>query len=282
MAFLRLEDSFSAFLGEGLSRCLNPQGAYGFLNDKGRAFIGIAKKLLEQHLFLHVCNVAFAPDANTLEAFASCFGKFRGPVEHTEIRVDCDYDGCVLSPLEFHNDDVLLDHDKRPNVGILQVQSEDPLKRPVNSVVKIDDIVSYLELENPNLLDRLLHVPVPMLWGKVKKILNDDQLTFTEGERQIQVPILYKENGFYASRFNLGRILYFYYAKGLQQDLEEKRMIHQFLQVARQLKRDMYLAKNDLLIFNNKRTMHSRSACSVEINQDGSFKSRLFYATFAL
>lgn len=281
MASLRLGDELGRVLSESLSKSTAKEIKDVFL-DKKPAFVSTIQRLLDKHCFVHISNVPFSPSREVLSAIISCFGKFRQPVENTDIRIDCDHDGCALEYLELHNDDAIL-LDKQPTFAILQVAEECPLKKPLNGIVKVDDIVYFLEHNNADLLNRLLNVKVPMLSSKVQKIVKNNKTEIHKvGEICNRTTILQKENGMYISRFNLGRIRYFYYAKGIKQDFAEASMIYRFLEVANCLKTTMYLKKNDLLVYNNKRTLHDRGECGLELNLDGHINSRKFYIAFAL
>lgn len=283
MAFLKLSDDLKSHLGSCLKNFRSATDAFNFLQSDPSNFIPTIRKMLKNDLFVHVNNVAFTPNRIILEAIARCLGEFRNPVENTQVRLECDHDGCSLGYLPLHNDDAML-LDKQPKFGVLQVEEEDPLKLPKNGIVKIDEVIDYLQLYNPELLDDLLNIKVPMLFGKYHKITKNDKIIFIqeEGEIHLNLPILYIENGIYLSRFHIGHINYFYYKKRVQQTEKEKRMIASFLQVANKFRKEFYLKQNDLLFFNNKRTLHDRTECSIELNLNGRLQTRKFYIAFAL
>lgn len=282
MASLRLSNEFSSLFNAEMSKNHTSQAILKlFSTSSFSPFFEILRKMLLRYHYVHLSNVSFAPRRDILEAFASYFGVFRSPVENTNVRVDCSYDGCSVESLPLHNDDAILD--LIPSFGILQVENECPLKMPTNGIVLVDDITTYLQLYDEKLLQKLLTHRVPMLSLNVSKIVKNDEIVFEENgkERIVKKSILVKKNGIFESRFNLGRINYYYYKMGKKQSLTEKRMIAEFLEVANKFRRSMYLKENDILIYNNKRTLHDRSESGLEFGLNNEIKSRSFYIAFA-
>ena len=282
MASLRLSEDLATLLGAEISKCDTSLGVAGlFSNPVFSPLFNTIKELLSQHHYVHISNVSFAPRREVLEALAGVLGVFRPPVENTDVRVDCAYDGCRIEALPLHNDDAMLS--VMPTFGVLQVENECPLRMPTNGIVLVDDIVDYLELHNAKLLERLLTNEVPMLSSKHVKVIRGNELVFEEqeGELLVRQSILFKDGGVYQSRFNPGRINYYYFKKCVLQSQDEKNMVAEFVEVANRLRRSMYLKQNDILIYNNKRTLHDRSESAIEVGLNGEIKSRSFYVAFA-
>lgn len=282
MASLYLSNEFSSLFSAEISKSHTPQTILKlFSTSSFSPFFEVVRKVLFRYHYVHLSNVGFAPRRDILEAFASYFGVFRAPVENTNVRIDCSYDGCSIESLPLHNDDAALD--LIPSFGILQIENECPLKMPTNGIVLVDDIVAYLQVYNEKLLQKLLAHKVPMLSSNVSKVVKNDEIVFKENGNEIiaKKSILVKKNGIFESRFNLGRINYYYYKTDKKQSLAERKMIAEFLEVANKFRRSIYLKENDILIYNNKRTLHDRSESGLEFGLDNEVKSRSFYIAFA-
>lgn len=236
--------------------------------------VNLAKKILEENCFVVIKNIGFVRERSIFEAFVKQFGSFYGEVEYTDIKRDCPYTGCNYKAIELHNDDAI-DIENQPLYGFIQVQNEDPLKLSKNGIVKIDDVVNYLEIYDKDFLDELLNRKVNMLsYG-----INYYNKEKTEIVRN--VPILYKSADIYKVRFDLTRIKYYYWKKNISQSIDEKLLIDRFLTISKKFRQEFYLEKGDILIHNNKRTLHDRSECSFELNLDGSLNTREIFVSFA-
>jgi len=232
-----------------------------------------SNKLLEKSQFVVIKNIGFNHDKSIFEAFVKLFGKFYGAIEYTNIKIDCPYTGCKYDAIELHNDDAI-DLTNQPKNGFIQVLNEDPLKTTRNGVVKIDDIIRYLEIYNEKLLNELFNHKVPMLaYGINYDGENKDEILTQE-------PIFYIENEEAKVRFDLTRINYFYWKKQMTQSIKERKMIDSFLCVANKFKEEFYLAAGDILISDNKKTLHDRTGCSFELNSDGSLNTRDIFVSF--
>lgn len=281
MASLRLSYEFSLLFNAEVSKCYGVENILElFSTPNFTIFFDAIKTMLHRYHYVHISNVGFAPRRDILGAFASCFGSFRDPVENTNVRIDCSFDGCSIESLPLHNDDAMLDI--MPQIGILQVENECPLKMPKNGIVLIKDIVFYLQLHNERLLQKLLTHKIPMLSSKFSKIIKNNETVFLEkGDEVIaEKSILIEKNGIYEARFNPSRIDYYYYKTGKKQSLAERKMIFEFLEIANRFKKSMYLKENDILIYNNKQTLHDRTESGLEFGL-ADIKSRSFYIAFA-
>jgi len=231
------------------------------------------KRILDKSQFVVIKNIGFNKEAGVFESFVKLFGEFYGIVECTGVKIDCPYFACKYDAIGLHNDDAI-DLHRQPEIGFIQVINEDPLKNTKNGVVKVDDIINYLELYNPDLLSKLFNHEVPMLAFGVNY----------DGENKNEIithhPILYKENEENRVRFDLTRIDFFYWKKQISQSIDEKKMIHSFLKVAESFREEFYLEAGDILIHKNKRTLHDRTSCSFELNCDGSLNTREIFVSF--
>ncbi len=232
-----------------------------------------SKKLLEKSLFVLIKNIGFNKEKAIFEAFVKLFGQFYGAVEYTNIKMDCSYTGCKHDLIELHNDDAI-DLINQPKNGFIQVVNEDPLKLAKNGLVKIDDIVNYLEIYDKAFLDELFNQKIPMLAYGVNY---DGE---SKEEIIINQPILYTENNENRVRFDLTRIDHYYWKKQELQSIEEKLLIDKFLNIAKKFRKEFYLEKGDILICHNKRTLHDRTECSFLLNSDGSFDTREIFVSF--
>ncbi len=232
-----------------------------------------AKKILGKNHYVIIKKTGFVREKAIFEAFVKQFGSFYGTVEYTDIKLDCHYTGCNYSALELHNDDAI-DLENQPLYGFIQVQNEDPLKLTKNGVVKVDDIVSYLEVHDRELLKDLLNTCVSMLAygvnydGKDKKKI------------EVHEPVLYEKEGIYYVRFDLTRIKYYHWKKKQEQPSKQVTLIKDFLSIAKKLRKEIYLERSDIYIHNNKRTLHDRTECSIELNSDGSVNTREIFVSF--
>lgn len=282
MASIRLDNELSSLFDVEMARCHTSQEILELFSTlKFSPFFEVIKKILYHYHYVHISNINFTPKRYILEAFANYFGTFRSPVENTNVRIDCSHDGCSIESLVLHNDDAMLD--LMPTFGILQIENECPLKMPTNGIVLIDDIINYLQLYNKKLLKKLFTYKVPMLSSNVSKIIENNKVVFQKKGNDIftRKSILVKQDGIIESRFNIGRINYYYYKMNKKQPIKEKKMIAEFLEIANRFRKSIYLKKNDILIYNNKRTLHDRSESGLEFGLNNEIKSRSFYIAFA-
>jgi len=244
------------------------------LDDNFISIYKASKKVLDENYFVIIKNIGFMREKAVFEAFVKQFGKFYGGVEYTDIKLDCPYTGCNYKLIELHNDDAidLLD---QPLYGFIQVQNEDPLKLAKNGLVKVDDIVNYLEIYDRDFLEKLFTTKINMLAYGVNYDGNDNS------EIVVNEPILYKSNDNIHVRFDLTRIKHYYWKKNKKQSTEERSVVDKFLAIAKKFRQEIYLEQGDILIHNNKRTLHDRSECSLELNVDGTFNTREIFVSFA-
>lgn len=233
-----------------------------------------AKKVLVDEKYVVLKNTPFST-SEQLEALIKFFGKFYGKVEHTGIKVECNYTGCASSKLILHNDDAI-DLKSQPTIGFIQVIKEDPLLEVTNGIVVIRELIRKLKFEDPVLLDLLLSTEVPMLSHGIN-FESSDKSNIT-----IQSPIIYKENGEYKVRFDYDRIMFYYQYNEIKQSYEEGQMIYKFLQYCESLKKQVILNKGDILIHQNKLTLHDRTPCSIGIDLNNQLFTREIFVSFAL
>lgn len=235
--------------------------------------VNTAKKILDSSLFVVIKNIGFNKEKKIFEAFVKLFGEFYGAVEYTDIRIEPLCTGSDYEAIKLHNDDAI-DLKNQPKTGFIQVINEDPLKSTRNGVVRIDDIVRYLEIYDANFLDKLFKHKIPMLsYGVNYDGQNKEEIITKQ-------PVLYKENNENKVRFDLTRIDYYYWKKQITQTIEEKLLLDKFLNIAKKFRHEFYLAAGDILITHNKRTLHDRTGCSLELKNDGSFNTREIFVSF--
>jgi len=242
-------------------------------DDNFQKIFSCSTKLLEKSQFVVIKNIGFNQEKNLFEAFVKLFGEFYGAIEYTDIKIDCPYTGCKYDAIELHNDDAI-DLQNQPKNGFIQVLNEDPLKITQNGLVKIDDVINYLEICDETLLFELFNHNVPMLaFGVNYDGDNKDEIITHQS-------ILYKENQENRVRFDLTRINFYYWKKKIKQSTKERKMIDAFLSVAKKFRAELYLEAGDILIHRNKRTLHDRGSCSLELNSDGSLNTRDILVSF--
>jgi len=208
------------------------------------------------------------------EVFVEEFGLFYGNIEKTGIKIDCDYTGCNRKALGLHNDDAI-DINNQPKFGFIQVTKTDPVLNVRNGVVVISELVNKLKYENPELLNSLINNPVPMLSYGVNYI--DKKYD----EILIKEPIIYKKYNEYHVRFDDSRIAHYYFKNKLKQSHSELSMIEEFIKASNSIKHEFNLECGDIFIHDNLTTLHDRSECSIEINEDGSFNTREIMVCFS-
>ncbi len=277
MTILRLSKELSGAVATKSQQFTNtPQKLIDDFVQKDDNFQSIArhcKQILNDRLHVVIQNVGFNRQKKLFEAFVKLFGKFYGTVEYTAINIESPYVGGQHKEIILHNDDAI-DLFQQPNNTFIQVINEDPLKSTKNGVVDIDDIVNHLMIYDTELLDKLFDHEVPMLsYGINFDGDNKEEIITTE-------PILYKSNEENHVRFDLTRILHYYWKKQLTQSTDEKHLIDSFLTIAKKYRREYYLAAGDMLILCNKRTLHDRSECNFRLNIDGSFETREIFVSF--
>ncbi len=275
---LKISDELSRVISTKSSKikAFHPDDIEKFVrNDKD--FSDIIKKIkvvLEKNLFIIVKNIGFIREKSLFEAFVKQFGEYYGAVEYTDIKLECPYTGCNYNRINFHNDDTV-DIGSQPKYGFIQVQNEDPLKITQNYIVKVDDIVEYLELYNSELLEALFTYKIPMLSYGVNYDAKDNN------EIIINEPIFYKDKTNIKVRFDTTRIKHYYWKKNIIQPLEERKLIYDFLQVCEKFSKKLYLEKGDIFIHHNHRTLHDRGDCSMELLEDKTFNTREIFVSFA-
>lgn len=275
MSYIILSKNIYANLVDWLNISDNALDIHKFLLvQKDFAFIITSiKKLLSEEKYVVLKNTPFCTKEH-LEAFVRCFGDYYGKIEHTGIKIDCTYTGCASSKLILHNDDAI-DLESQPNVGFIQVVKKDPLLRVSNGIVVLRDLIQKLRYEDSELLDELLNTDVPMLSLGVNYEAED------KAKISIKSPILYKENNHYKVRFDYSRIKFYYQYNGFKQPDSEGRMIYKFLQHCESLKKEVVLETGDILIHDNKSTLHDRSESSIGIDVGSNLFSREIFVSFA-
>jgi len=274
MSIIKISDEFKKEMIKKFS-CSNEQENFDYLHSKSfHNLINNSKKLLTLNRYVLIKNVGFVENKQLFELFVKQFGNYYGVVEETDIKMECDYTGCTDKLIELHNDDAI-DLKTQPDYGFIQIQQEDPLRLARNGIVIISELVRYLEVYNVELLQKFYEVKIPMLSFGVN--YDDKDKTLLE----LKEPILYKKSNQTLVRFDLTRVKFYYKYKNLIQSKEESFLIDEFLYYAKKFRREFYLEKGDILIHNNKQTLHDRTECSFELNSDGSFKTRRIYVSFA-
>ncbi len=275
MPTLKISNSLRDEIRNSLEGCNSAIEAYECLS-KSESFVNIIvsiKKLLNDEKYVVVSGF-WGLDKSSLETFVRFFGEYYGVVEHTGIKIDCDYTGCASSSLILHNDDAI-DLETQPNTGFIQVIREDPVFNVSNGIVLVRELVRKLKFENKELLEKLLRYPIPMLsYG----INYEDR---TKSKIITEEPVLYKKDNEYRVRFDFYRNKFYYKDANLEQLYEEAKLIYDFLSYAEQVKKNITLMKGDILIHNNKSTLHDRGECSMEIDQSGLLNTREILVSFS-
>ena len=275
MSIIKISDEFKTKMIKEFS-CSNEQESLDYMNGKGfQNLINTSKKLLKSNKYILIKNIGFVENKQLFELFVRQFGSYYGVIEETDIKINCDYTGCTDRLIELHNDDAI-DLKNQPDYGFIQIQQEDPLKLAKNGIVIISELVRYLEVYNPNLLEKFYNIKVPMLSFGINYDNKDKTLL------EIKEPILYKKSNRTLVRFDLTRIKFYYKYKNTIQSEEESFLIDEFLYYAKKFRKEFYLEKGDILIHNNKQTLHDRTECSFELNSDGSFNTRKIYVSFTI
>ncbi|MDQ7084441.1 MAG: TauD/TfdA family dioxygenase [Sulfurovum sp.] len=277
MAILKIEDKFSSFLATKFNKLKLKHNSdiIKFLDetDEIQNISNSISKLLSKDYFVVLKNFNLVDDKNLFFHFSSLFGEVYPEIDFTDIKIDCPYTGCVSSYLVWHTDDAILGN-LQPKYSTLYIIEEDPLKLPQNGILDIDDLVYYLELNDIDFLEELLTKEFPMLSKGVHYYDSKKE------DISISQTLLYEEDNEIKVRFDLHRIKSYYFSKNIKQSIEEKKIINKFLTLADKLKKSVYLEKHDFLILNNRKTLHDRSECSLELNQDGSFNTREIFVGF--
>jgi len=275
MSIVKISDEFKTKMIKEFS-CSNEQENLDYMNSKSfQNLINTSKKLLKSNKYILIKNIGFVENKQLFELFIKQFGSYYGVIEETDIKINCDYTGCTDRLIELHNDDAI-DLKNQPDYGFIQIQQEDPLKLAKNGIVIISELVRYLEVYNPDLLEKFYKIKVPMLSFGINYDNKDKTLL------EIKEPILYKKSNRTLVRFDLTRIKFYYKYKNTIQSEEESFLIDEFLYYAKKFRKEFYLEKGDILIHNNKQTLHDRTECSFELNSDGSFNTRKIYVSFTI
>lgn len=279
MAVLSISDSLSKIISKKTERtsCWMQPSLDAFI-EKDKHFLLIAnavKKLLEDDKFVILKNIGFSGNTSVFESFIKLFGDFYGVVEHTGIHLDCKYTGCNYRSIELHNDDAI--DENYPKYGFIQSIRQDPNgdNYAWNGIVKIDDVVKYLEVYDKLVLAQLLDISFPMLSAGIS-VYGDDK-----SERVLKLPILSKEKNGYKVRFSYSRIQHFYFMHKTEMPESKKKIIECFLNVCHKLKQRYLLSLGDILIHDNHKTLHNREETTLEIDENGHINSREIIVSFA-
>lgn len=279
MAILALENEFSSFLTTKFNKLkmYHNSDIIDFLEQSTEIqnIHNSISKLLLKDYYVVLKNFNLQNDKNLFFYFSSLFGKVYPEIDYTDIKIDCPYTGCISSYLIWHTDDAILGR-KQPKYSTIYIIEEDPLKLPQNGILDIDDLVYYLEINDNDFLNELLTKEIPMYSEGVHYY--DEK---KENITAVQT-LLYKENNEIFVRFDLHRIKSYYFSKDIKQSSEEKQFINKFLTLADKLKKIVYLEKHDFFILNNRKTLHDRSECSIQLNLDGSTTTREIFVGFIL
>lgn len=232
------------------------------------------KKVLSEEKYIVLKNTPLRTKKH-LEVFIKFFGIFYGNIEHTGIKIECNYTGCATSKLILHNDDAV-DLKSQPTLGFIQVIKIDPLFEVKNGIVVIRELIRKLRYEDPKLLELLLTIEVPMLSAGVNYETENKDFIETNA------PILYKEDGQYKVRFDYNRIMFYYQHKRIKQTHQEGEMIYNFIKHCEAIKKEFFLNEGDIFIHDNKSTLHDRSSCCIGIDTDKKVFSREIFVSFAL
>ena len=279
MAILTLENKFSSFLAARFNKIkmYHTGDIINFLEQTQeiKNIYESINKLLSKDYFVVLKNLDLQNDKNLFYRFSSLFGKVYPEIDYTNIKIDCPYTGCISSYLIWHTDDAILGNNQ-PQYTTIYIIEEDPLKLPQNGILDIDDLVYYLEINDINFLNELLTKEIPMYSEGVHYYdENKDNITVSQ-------TLLYEENNEIFVRFDLHRIKAYYFSKNIKQSIEEKKFINKFLTLADKLKKTIYLEKHDFLILNNRKTLHDRTECSIQLNLDGTTTTREIFVGFVL
>ncbi len=276
MPVLLLSDEAQASINAGLrsGRAQRKMEDVLVSNQAVAALLSAAKTTLRQEKFVQIKGFPIL-DEGAWKFFSENFGMYAGAVERTDIKVDCTYTGCAINSLTLHNDDAI-DLERQPEYGFIQVTASDPCGPVANGVVLARELVRQLRFEDPDLLRQLTSTPIPMLsYG-----INHEAAS--KHEIVIETPILYKDvYGEYCLRFDSERNAHYYRAMERPQPLEEAMMIYRFLKCANDLKKKVLLSVGDILVHENKRTLHDREECAICFNLDGTTQTRSIAVSFA-
>jgi len=279
VAILTLENQFSSFLATKFDKVkmYHTNDIVNFLEQTEEIqniYKSISKLLLKDY-FVVLKNLNLQNDKNLFFHFSSLFGKVYPEIDYTGIKIDCPYTGCVSGYLVWHTDDAILGN-QQPKYTTIYMIEEDPLKLPQNGILDIDDLVYYLEMNDIDFLNELLTKEIPMYSEGVHYYDNDKKdITITQ-------TLLYKEDNEIFVRFDLHRIKSYYFSKNIAQSIKEKKIINKFLTLVDNLKKTVYLEKHDFLILNNRKTLHDRTECSIQLNLDGTTTTREIFVGFVL
>ncbi|SDY51081.1 TauD/TfdA family dioxygenase [Acinetobacter kyonggiensis] len=271
-----LSNDFYANFKDWLEISNTPMEIYKNLLEKEdfMFLIDSLKKMLINEKFIVLQNTPFST-AKQLEAFVYFFGEYYGNIEYTGIKVDCSYTGCASHQLTLHNDDAI-DLEKQPNIGFIQVITEDPVFDVENGIVVIRELIGKLKYDAPELLDELMTHEVSF------RSLGINYESMDKKVIEIKKPILYLEDNQYKVRFDLDRIKYHYQSTNEIQAYSESKMIYDFLKHCNEIKKSIFLKKGDILIFDNKSTLHDRTECSIGIDIGSRIFSREIFVSFAI
>ncbi len=244
-------------------------------NDTFQLIYENAEKLFTTYDFVVIKNIDFHNSNKILESFIKLFGDFYGDsIEYAKIKIDCDHTACNAQLIELHNDDMIA-LEKIPKIGFIQVINEDPLKLAKNGLVKISEVVNYLKCHDDELLTNLLNKKVPMMTYGIN--YNDKNKEWN----LLNETILYETaNGTINVRFDLGVINTYYWKKKIKQPIKEKKMINDFLNICKKMRKEFYLEYGDILVYNNKTLLHDRTETAIELNLDGSLNTREIFVGF--
>ena len=162
---------------------------------------------------------------------------------------------------------------KQPHYGFITVSKEDPYLEVNNGIVVIKEVVEFLKANDIPFLNKLLSYQFPMMSLGVNYSSDKEPIV-------VKHPILYNDNGKFRVIYDQSRIKYFYYINDTVQPQIELELLYKFNKLCEKFKKNFLIKRNDILIFNNKTTLHDRGECSFLLTPKG-FETREIYVSFS-
>ncbi len=274
---LLLHNNLNKYIEDALTSVLYNRCDIEQVFKEDKTFLNVIssiKRILDRNHYVILKSFPLLDNVYVFDSFSLQFGIIHRPAdlvetEYAKVSLECDRtSGCNFRSIPLHNDET---HENIiPKYGFILNINEDPVSDVKNNIVKIGDLMTYLEIKNRMLHDSMLEHQFYMY--QFNKKLN--QII------KIKKPLILKKNNQYFTQFHYERIKNFYKHNNLDMPHFEKNILLSFLEEANKFKQSYLLKQGDLLIHNNKKVLHDRENCNVMLEKNNKILSREIWVNF--
>lgn len=243
------------------------RGAIASLSERDReplgALVRACRELLAENGWVHIRSLPEFPDARALHALGHGLGNlFRDLQQQSSIVVEArpgigqPLQGCQTRQLPLHTDFAMLD--VPPAVTMIHCRQPDPAGSDfvTNGVADVRDVLAR-HFGDP-VLDAIRTVRLPFAGRQP-----------SGGDLLIERPIVEESvpRGAPMVRYHPSRIHHGFRVLGRPPTAEEASALRTFLALAESVRTTLCLAPGDALLVDNRRVLHDRSRCTLELSR---------------